>query len=188
MRSYLRWRVDRTKNIFIYKFPPAKKENLEGEQNMLFCLTDCVPHKPVFLLRNFFDKNKMRTISELNFNCLLWAVYVQVRVRAGGYIEEVQHAVRNTGTRSILIMPVSIFWFSPSFRKFKSVFEMHEISIRRECLNSSRHFIPTYVQVAAHVLGQPEKAFWKNCVLEEKEEIELAEKFRDAFEPFDFSL
>ena len=55
-------------------------------------------------------------------------------------------------------------------------------------LNSSRHFIPTYVQVAAHVLGQPEKAFWKNCVLEEKEEIELAEKFRDAFEPFDFSL
>lgn len=44
------------------------------------------------------------------------------------------------------------------------------------------------MQVAAHILGQPEKAFWKNCVLEEKEEMELAEKFRDAFEPYDFSL
>ena len=38
------------------------------------------------------------------------------------------------------------------------------------------------------MLGQPEKAFWKNCVLAEKDEIELAEKVRDAFEPFDFSL
>jgi hypothetical protein len=43
-------------------------------------------------------------------------------------------------------------------------------------------------QVAAHVLGQPEKAFWKNCVLSEKEEIALAEKFRNSFETFDFSL
>ena len=67
---------------------------------------------------------------------------------------------------------------------------MHRNTIHQDFFffNFSNYFIFTYVQVAAHILGQPEKAFWKNCVLAEKDEIELAEKFRDAFEPFDFAL
>lgn len=43
-------------------------------------------------------------------------------------------------------------------------------------------------QVSAHIIQQPEKSFWKNCVIEEKEEILLADKFREAFETFDFTL
>ncbi len=37
-------------------------------------------------------------------------------------------------------------------------------------------------------MGQPEKAHWKNCLLSEEGEQDLAEKFRDAFTPFDFTL
>ena len=72
----------------------------------------------------------------------------------------------------------------------KCVSDMHRDTIHQRLFffNFSNYFILTYVQVAAHILGQPEKAFWKNCVLAEKDEIELAEKFRDAFEPFDFAL
>jgi hypothetical protein len=43
-------------------------------------------------------------------------------------------------------------------------------------------------QVGAHILGSPEKAFWKNCLLSENEETDLAGKFRDLFEKYDFTL
>jgi hypothetical protein len=42
--------------------------------------------------------------------------------------------------------------------------------------------------VAAHVLGRPERANWKNCLQSEEQETALAEAFRTAFEPFDFTL
>ena len=73
-------------------------------------------------------------------------VYVQIRLRAGGYIEEVQYAVRNTGTRSILIMPVSIFWFSLSFRNLQCVCERHVISICREWIPKFLTSLYTYVR------------------------------------------
>jgi hypothetical protein len=44
------------------------------------------------------------------------------------------------------------------------------------------------LQVAAHILGDPDKSNWKNCVVPEDEEESLANKFRDAFEPYDFNL
>ena len=42
--------------------------------------------------------------------------------------------------------------------------------------------------VAAHVLGRPERANWKNCLQTEEQETALAEAFRTAFEPYDFTL
>lgn len=41
--------------------------------------------------------------------------------------------------------------------------------------------------MAANILGQPERALWKNCVLSEKEEIIIGEKFRKSFEDYDFT-
>jgi hypothetical protein len=43
-------------------------------------------------------------------------------------------------------------------------------------------------EVAANVIGKPDRANWKNCAQEEPQEIELATKFRASFEKFDFSL
>lgn len=37
-------------------------------------------------------------------------------------------------------------------------------------------------------MGQPEKAHWKHCLLSEEAEHALADKFRDAFAPYDFTL
>ncbi len=42
--------------------------------------------------------------------------------------------------------------------------------------------------VAANLLGNPERANWKNCLLTEVEEEHLAGRFRTDFEPFDFTL
>jgi hypothetical protein len=42
-------------------------------------------------------------------------------------------------------------------------------------------------QVAANAMGRPEKANWKNNLLSDSEEEQLAEKYRAAFGPFDFT-
>jgi hypothetical protein len=43
------------------------------------------------------------------------------------------------------------------------------------------------VQIAANVLGMPQRANWKNCVLSDREEGMLAERVKTAFGPFDFA-
>eukprot|EP00598_Pedospumella_elongata_P007747 CAMPEP_0184985492 /NCGR_PEP_ID=MMETSP1098-20130426/14143_1 /TAXON_ID=89044 /ORGANISM="Spumella elongata, Strain CCAP 955/1" /LENGTH=898 /DNA_ID=CAMNT_0027509581 /DNA_START=8 /DNA_END=2704 /DNA_ORIENTATION=- len=44
------------------------------------------------------------------------------------------------------------------------------------------------LEVAAEILGQPERGHWKNCLLPEAEEASLCDDFRAAFAPFDFTL
>jgi hypothetical protein len=43
-------------------------------------------------------------------------------------------------------------------------------------------------QVAAMLINQPERGFWKNCLVSEDEEIRLVEQFRTDYSPFDFTL
>jgi len=45
-----------------------------------------------------------------------------------------------------------------------------------------------FQQVAAEILGQPERGHWKHCLLPEAEEATLCDDFRAAFAPFDFTL
>jgi hypothetical protein len=44
------------------------------------------------------------------------------------------------------------------------------------------------LQLASALIGKPDRANWKNCVLDENGEMELATNFRQSFERFDFSL
>lgn len=43
-------------------------------------------------------------------------------------------------------------------------------------------------EIAAHIMEEPSKQHWKNCVLSERDETVLAEKFKQAFQSFDFTL
>jgi hypothetical protein len=43
-------------------------------------------------------------------------------------------------------------------------------------------------QVAAEMLGQPERGHWKHCLLPEDEEARLCDQFRQDLAPFDFTL
>jgi hypothetical protein len=43
-------------------------------------------------------------------------------------------------------------------------------------------------EVVAHMMEKPERAFWKNCVVPEEEEAEIAEQLRAEFAPFDPSV
>ncbi|CAE7443247.1 cwf19l1, partial [Symbiodinium microadriaticum] len=43
------------------------------------------------------------------------------------------------------------------------------------------------MEVAANAMGRPERANWKNSLLSEAEEEQLAERFRDAFQKYDFT-
>jgi hypothetical protein len=38
------------------------------------------------------------------------------------------------------------------------------------------------------IIGKPERGFWKNCLLDESDEIKLVEQFREQFAPYDFTL
>ena len=38
------------------------------------------------------------------------------------------------------------------------------------------------------ILNVPNKVNWKNCVLPKEQETEMTVKFRDNFQPFDFTL
>ncbi|CAH0388405.1 unnamed protein product [Bemisia tabaci] len=42
--------------------------------------------------------------------------------------------------------------------------------------------------IASEIFDAPEKADWKQCVVSKEEEIEYVKKFRQLFEPFDFTL
>lgn len=44
------------------------------------------------------------------------------------------------------------------------------------------------VLACPYVLNMPEKSDWKECTLSKEEEIELCQKFRQQFKPFDFTL
>ncbi|KAJ1440810.1 CwfJ C-terminus 1-domain-containing protein-like protein [Ochromonadaceae sp. CCMP2298] len=44
------------------------------------------------------------------------------------------------------------------------------------------------LEVAAEILGQPERGHWKHCLLKEDEEAKLCDLFREDFAPFDFTL
>lgn len=37
------------------------------------------------------------------------------------------------------------------------------------------------------MLGNPQRANWKNCIVSEEEEIKLVEEIREAFIPYDFT-
>tara|TARA_B110000090_G_scaffold193611_1_gene228042 strand:+ start:453 stop:650 length:198 start_codon:yes stop_codon:yes gene_type:complete len=52
---------------------------------------------------------------------------------------------------------------------------------------SSNYRFPMQIgpDIVAHVIGEPQKAFWKNCLVSEEEEIGLAQGFRDKFADFD---
>jgi len=53
--------------------------------------------------------------------------------------------------------------------------------------NPARFPMQFGTEVAAQVLGQPEKAHWKNCVLAVEEEEKQALAFREQFSEFDFA-
>lgn len=38
------------------------------------------------------------------------------------------------------------------------------------------------------MIEQPDRGFWKNCVVSEDEEVTMVEKFREEFSPYDFTL
>ena len=42
-------------------------------------------------------------------------------------------------------------------------------------------------QIAANILGRPERANWKNCLVSDDDEIKNVETFRALFKPFDFT-
>jgi hypothetical protein len=42
-------------------------------------------------------------------------------------------------------------------------------------------------EAAAKMIGQPERANWKNCMMSEEEETRLTEEFRTSFQKFDFT-
>jgi hypothetical protein len=44
------------------------------------------------------------------------------------------------------------------------------------------------LEVAAEILGQPERGHWKHCLLPEDEEAKMCDSFREEFAPFDFTL
>jgi hypothetical protein len=44
------------------------------------------------------------------------------------------------------------------------------------------------MQVTAKIINRPERSNWKNCVVNEQEENRLAERFRSAYESYDFAL
>jgi len=76
------------------------------------------------------------------------------------------------------------------------------MDVSSSTVSSSRHRRFVYVQeegvrkfpmqfgleVAAEILGQPERGHWKHNLLEEKQEAELCDRFREEFAPFDFTL
>ena len=43
-------------------------------------------------------------------------------------------------------------------------------------------------EITANIIGDPRKAFWKNCLLSVEEEGKLAEAFRENFKQYDFTL
>lgn len=50
------------------------------------------------------------------------------------------------------------------------------------------YFFFREVLACPYVLNMPEKSDWKDCMLSKEEEIELCQKFREKFKPFDFTL
>jgi hypothetical protein len=44
------------------------------------------------------------------------------------------------------------------------------------------------VLASEELLNMPDRTDWRDCNITKEEEIELTEKFRSAFEPFDFTL
>ena len=56
------------------------------------------------------------------------------------------------------------------------------------------HLIIEYFSLSREVLASPlilnvpNKVNWKNCTLSKEEETEMTLKFRDNFQPFDFTL
>lgn len=57
----------------------------------------------------------------------------------------------------------------------------------REEVSHVRFPMQLGVELAAAILGQPERGHWKHCLLEEDEEVKLTDTFRDLFSPFDFT-
>lgn len=49
-------------------------------------------------------------------------------------------------------------------------------------------FFDYIMKVVSSVLGDPAKAHWKNCLLSDDDERSLADRCREAFSPFDFTL
>lgn len=43
-------------------------------------------------------------------------------------------------------------------------------------------------EIVAHIIEQPTRAFWKNCLLDEGSEEALVERFRGDFAPYDPAL
>lgn len=53
---------------------------------------------------------------------------------------------------------------------------------------NSRFLMSLGSEIVAHMMNQPERAFWKNCLLSEEEETENAERVRTSFAAFDPTL
>lgn len=45
-----------------------------------------------------------------------------------------------------------------------------------------------YIQLVAEIIQRPERAHWKNCLLSDSAESNLAENFRENFHAYDFTL
>lgn len=55
-------------------------------------------------------------------------------------------------------------------------------------LQGQRHPLMFAREVVANLLGMPERADWKNCALSVEEETATANKFKELFKPYDWSL
>ena len=69
------------------------------------------------------------------------------------------------------------------------LFVLEEEPLRGTTDGSSKHRFPMQFgnEVAALVLGQPERANWKKCVVSQEEEERLAVEFRETFAAHDFA-
>ncbi|KAL6080579.1 CWF19 like cell cycle control factor 1 [Balamuthia mandrillaris] len=67
-------------------------------------------------------------------------------------------------------------WETPMHDAF-----LHLVGEKKISMNLGR-------EIAAALMGQPEKADWRQCVLTKEEEVQLAKDFKKAFRPFDWSM
>ena len=82
-------------------------------------------------------------------------------------------------------LPVGTEGLPRAYKRF--IFVLEEEPLAGSTDGRSKHRFPMGFgnDLAAQVLGQPERAQWKKCLVSQEEEERLAADFREAFAPFD---
>lgn len=84
-------------------------------------------------------------------------------------------------------LPVGSEGLPRAYKRF--IFVLEEEPLAGSTDGRSKHRFPMGFgnDLAAQVLGQPERAQWKKCLVSQEEEERLAAEFREAFAPYDFT-